>query len=70
MWKSANKGWVHVSPGLASGKGGRVGRRCNVMYSFWDSGSNVEGQGDDQKKKFFIDNTPQALIPSEDISLP
>ena len=26
--------------------------------------------GDDQEKKFFIDNTAQALIPSGDISLP
>ena len=30
----------------------------------------MEGRGDDQEKKLFIDNTAQALIPSGDISLP
>ena len=44
---------------------------CHVL--FWGlllGGANVEGRGDDQEKKFFIDNTAQALIPSGDISLP
>ena len=36
MRKSVNKDRVHVSPELASEEGGRVGRRWNVMYSFWD----------------------------------
>ena len=30
----------------------------------------MEGRGDDQEDKFFIDNTALALIPSGDISLP
>ena len=30
-------------------------------------GANVEGPGDNQENKFFIDNTAQALIPSGDI---
>ena len=30
----------------------------------------MEGRGDDHDKKFFIDNTAQALIPSGDILLP
>ena len=59
-----------MSPRLGSGEGGRVGRRWNVMYSLLDWGANVEGRGDDQEKKFLIDNTTQALIPSGDISLP
>ena len=44
---------------------------CHVL--FWGlllGGANVEGRGDNQEKKFFIDNTAQALIPSGDISLP
>ena len=32
-------------------------------------GANMEGPGDNQEKKFYIDNTAQALIPSGDISL-
>ena len=36
MRKSANKDRVHVSLGLVSEEGGRVGCRWNVMHSFWD----------------------------------
>ena len=36
MKKSVTEDWVHVYPGLASGKGGRVGRGWNIMYSFRD----------------------------------
>ena len=32
--------------------------------------ASVERWGNNQEKKFFIDNTPQALIRSGDISLP
>ena len=36
MRKSANKDWVHVSPGLASGEGGNSGKPLDCHDSFWD----------------------------------
>ena len=44
---------------------------CHVLFlGLLLGGANVERRGDDEEKKFFIDNTAQALIPSGDISLP
>ena len=44
---------------------------CHVLFlGLLLGGANVEGRGKDQEKKFFIDNTAQALIPSGHISLP
>ena len=44
---------------------------CHVLFlGLLLGGANVEGRGEDQEKKFFIDNTAQALIPSGHISLP
>ena len=47
MRKSANKDRVHVSPGLASGEGGRVGHRtvcqCHVLVlGLLLAGTNLE----------------------------
>ena len=44
---------------------------CHVLFlGLLLGGANVERRGDDEEKKFFIDNTAQALIPPGDISLP
>ena len=44
---------------------------CHVLFlGLLLGGANVEGRGDDQEKKFFIDYTAQALIPSGDVLLP
>ena len=45
--------------------------KCHVLFrGLLLGGANVEGRGNDEEKKFFIDNTAQALIPFGDISLP
>ena len=45
--------------------------KCHVLFrGLLLRGANVEGRDNDEEKKFFIDNTAQALIPSGDISLP
>ena len=42
---------------------------CHVLFlGLVLGGANVEQRGDDQEKKFFIDNTAQALTPSVGIS--
>ena len=44
-------------------KGGTL-KECHVLFlGFLLGSANLEKQGDDQKKKFFMDNTVQALIP-------
>ena len=44
---------------------------CHVFcLEFLLGGANMEIWGDDQMKKFFIDNTAWALIPFGGISLP
>ena len=44
---------------------------CHVLFlGLLLGGANMEWPGDNQEKKFYIDNTAQALIPSGDISLP
>ena len=57
--------WVHVSPGLVLGDGGRVEIVC--AFFFLGGGgallgdSKVEKWGDHQKKKFFINKSVEAL---------
>ena len=44
---------------------------CHVLFlGLLLGGANVKGRDDNQEKKFFIDNTVQALITSGNISLP
>ena len=44
-------------------KGGTL-KECHVLFlGFLLGSANLEKQGDDQKKKLFMDNTVQALIP-------
>ena len=55
--------WVHVSPGLVLGDGGRVEIVCAF---FWGEGallgdSKVEKWGDHQKTKFFINKSVETL---------
>ena len=55
---------------LQRGKSGTPLEFHVLLLELLLAGRNVEGQGDLQEKKFFIDNTAKGLIPSGNISLP